>query len=279
MKALIKEIIGKEQRLISYASPEDPLLKRLFINSIELSTGRSKLEKAYECLKALNIENESIWNHVFPLLGITLNYNLDKLKTIPSDGPLVVIANHPYGVADGMALGFLLSQIRDDFKLIVNEVLCREEVLGKYFLPIDFRETKESIQTNIETRKSALSLLSDEGAIAIFPSGGVSTTPKLLSRTAVDFEWKKFLNKLVLRTKAHVLPVYFHGQNSTAFQVASHIHPNIRLALLLKQLDRKRGKAIDFVIGDVISPDAMSHLSRHELLPFLREATLDLQYL
>lgn len=278
MKSIIKEIVGKEQRVISYSSPDDSLIKRLVINSIELSTGRARVERAYDHLKSLNIEDASIWQHVFPLLAIHLNYNVDRLKNIPSDGPLVVIANHPYGVADGMALGYVLSQIREDFLLIVNEVLCREEILGKYFLPIDFRENKEALKTNINTRKSALSLLQGGGAIGIFPSGGVSTTPSLWSKKAVDLDWKRFLNKLVSSSEAHVLPIFFRGQNSATFQVASHIHPNIRLALLLKELDRKRGKSLDFVIGDVIKPQDLSHLTRDQLLPFLREATLDLEY-
>jgi len=278
MKSLLKEIIGKEQKVISYSSPEDSLVKRLVINSIELSTGRARLERAYDQLKSLDIQDARIWQHVFPLLGINLDYNACKIKTIPSDQPLVVIANHPYGVADGMALGFVLSQIRQDFLLVVNEILCREKVLGKYFLPVDFRENRKALKTNINTRRSAISLLEKGGAIGIFPSGGVSTTPNLWSRKAIDLEWKRFLNKLVTKADAHVLPIYFRGQNSTAFQVASHIHPNIRLALLLKELDRKRGKTIEFVIGDVLKPGELTHLKRDQLLPFLREATLDLQY-
>ncbi len=278
MKSLIKDIVGKEQKVISYASPDDSLLKRLVINSIELSTGRARVEKAYDHLKSLNIPDASIWQHVFPLLGIELNYNIEKIKSIPSDGPLVVIANHPYGVADGMALGHVLSQMREDFLLVVNEVLCRERILGKYFLPIDFRENREALQTNIKTRKSALSLLKEGGAIGIFPSGGVSTTPNLWSRKAIDLDWKRFLVKLVSKTNANVLPIYFKGQNSTTFQVASHIHPNIRLALLLNELDRKRGKSLDFVIGDVIKPEDLSHLTRDQMLPFLREATFDLEF-
>lgn len=278
MKSLIKEIVGKEQKVISYSSPDDSLLKRLVINSIELSTGRARVEKAYDHLKSLNIRDASIWQHVFPLLGIELDYNSEKIKSIPAEGPLVVIANHPYGVADGMALGHILSQIREDFLLVVNEVLCRERILGKYFLPIDFRENREALQTNIKTRKSALRLLKEGGAIGIFPSGGVSTTPKLWSRKAIDLDWKRFLIKLVSKTNANVLPIFFKGQNSTTFQVASHIHPNIRLALLLNELDRKRGKSIDFVIGDVLKPEDLSHLNRDQMLPFLREATFDLEH-
>ena len=276
MKSLLQELLGRQERVISYSSPDDTLVRRLIINSIELSTGRQKIEKAYSQLKALDIDDISIWDHVFPLLDISLNFNEHKLHQISYPGPLVVIANHPYGVADGMALGYVLSRISPRFALVVNSVLCREKVLGKYFLPIDFRESKEAMWTNIQTRRSCLQYLSEGGAIGIFPSGGVSTTPKLLSKKAVDLEWKNFVLKLVKFKKAAVLPIYFDGQNSAAFQIASHIHPNIRLALLLNELRRKRKKSLDFVIGDLIHPEEIASIPRDGLLQFLKQKTFEL---
>jgi len=278
MKTTVKEILGREETIISYASPEDPLVKRIIINSIELSTGRRRIEKAYQALKSLDIDNASVWSHVFPLLDIELHFNNEGLEQIPKTGPAILIANHPYGVADGMALGYTLSRRREDFLLIVNGVLCREKVLGKYFLPIDFREDKKAIMTNIETRKRAMAHLKNGGAIGIFPSGAVSTTPKLLSKKAIDLEWKKFLNKLVQISGTDVIPVFFKGQNSRAFQVASHIHANVRLALLLNELDRKKGKVIEFIIGEKISHEQFSGLHRDDLLPFLKKKTFDLCY-
>lgn len=276
MRATVKDILGREEKVISYASPEDPFLKRIIINSIELSTGRRRIEKAYQSLKALQLEDASVWSKVFPLLDISLEYNKTSLVQIPRTGPVVLIANHPYGVADGMALGHVLAQRREDFLLLVNEVLCREKVLGKYFLPIDFREDKKALRTNIETRKKAIAHLKKGGAIGIFPAGGVSTTPRLFSKTAVDLDWKKFVNKLVQVSQSDVVPVYFKGQNSRAFQVASHIHPNIRLALLLNEIDRKRGKSLEFVLGNMIPFEQLSALHRDELLPFLKERTFAL---
>ena len=276
MKTLLQDIIGREQKVISYSSPEDALIRRLIINSIEISTGRRVIEKAYDRLKELKIKDASIWDHVFPLLEIELDFNREQLSEIPKEGPLVVIANHPYGVADGMALGYILAQLRSNFQLVVNEVLCREEVLGKYFLPIDFRDTKAALHTNIRTRKASLAHLSGGGAVGIFPSGGVSTTPNLWSRTAEDLEWKRFVIKLVRHPGTHVVPVFFKGQNSASFQIASHIHPNIRLALLLNELRRKRFKTLDFVIGDVIRPESIQRHSRTEVLPFLKSKTFEL---
>jgi len=83
MKTTVKEILGREETLISYASPEDPLVKRIIINSIELSTGRRRIEKAYQALKTLQIDDASVWSHVFPLLDIELSFNQEALEQIP----------------------------------------------------------------------------------------------------------------------------------------------------------------------------------------------------
>ena len=277
MKSLIQDIIGREQKVISYSSPDDTLVRRLLINSIELSTGRGRIEKAYKKLSQLDIHDVSIWDHVFPLLEIELKFNREKLSSIPQNVPVVIIANHPYGVADGMALGYVLSKLRNNFRLVVNEVLCREQVLGKYFLPIDFRDTKSAMMTNIETRRTSMSFLAEGGALGIFPSGGVSTTPKIWHRTAQDLEWKKFVIKLVRQKNVYVVPIFFKGQNSASFQIASHIHPNIRLALLLNELRRKRKRSLEFVIGDVLGPDTIQNVSRSELLSFLKSKTFELK--
>ena len=92
MKTTVKEILGREETLISYASPEDPLVKRIIINSIELSTGRRRIEKAYQALKNLNIDDASVWSHVFPLLDIELSFNKQALEQIPKTGPAISVS-------------------------------------------------------------------------------------------------------------------------------------------------------------------------------------------
>ncbi len=277
MKELVKSILGKEQRIISYSSPEDSLLRRILINSIEISTGRNGVEEIYKRLKALNIDDITVWQHVFPVLDIKLDYNRNALDSIEKNSPLVVIANHPFGVADGLVLGYILSELGSDFYLVVNEVLCREPILGRYFLPIDFRNSKTAIATNLQTRKMAMDHLLNGGNIGIFPSGGVSTTPKIWKKKADDLDWKRFVVKIIRKTGATVLPIYFPGQNSRRFQVASHVHPNLRLALLLSELNRKRGDVLSFKIGEVIRPHEIKDIPRDRLLDFLKNRTFELQ--
>ena len=276
MGNIIQDIVGKDQKMISYASPEDPLFKRVLINSVELITGRKKIERAYNSLKAMNIKDVTIWHHLFPLLDVSIDFDKNQLDKIPRKGPVVIIANHPFGVIDGLGLGYLLSEIRSDFKLIVNELLCKEELLGKYLLPIDFRETKEALRTNLNTRNESLQILKDRGAIAIFPSGGVATAIKPFSKDVRDLEWKNFIIKMVRRADLTIVPIYFHGKNSQLFQIASHINQSLRYGLLLNEVNNKRGKTIKINIGNPIASVDYQHLKPKDLLQQLRHITLGL---
>ncbi len=272
---VFKEIFGKEQRTISYASSDDHILKRTIINSVELMTGRRRIERVYAQLKHIHASGLPVWNYVFELLEINLVYDLKELGQIPVEGPLLIISNHPFGVADGLALGHVLSRKRDDFYIIVNEVLCREDILGRYLLPIDFSERKEAIRTNLNTRFRAIEYIQKGGAVAIFPSGGVATSPRLFTR-AVDLEWKNFVLKIIKKTNADIIPVFFEGQNSTLFQVASQINLNLRLSLLLNELNNKRNKSIQLHIGSAVDRNQLRHLGASEMLAHLKTSTMQL---
>lgn len=264
----------KSGKGLTYSSPTDPLLKKGIINTIELLSGRRLIHKKYRELESLNLSGLELWNEIINKLDVWLDIDTSQVNKIPQDGPLLVIANHPFGVLDGLILGHIIAQKRLDFKILVNEVLTREKMINEYLLPIDFRETKEAMAINISTRKQSMDCLSDGGCVAIFPSGGVATIPKIVDRKAEDLEWKRFVIKILTKAKATVLPVFFHGQNSRMFQVASHVHPNIRLALLMHEVKNKLGKAIKIDIHDPIPfEDLPSDLNRQELLNYLKSKT------
>ncbi len=269
------ELLGQQQRVITYSSPDMPVAQRVIINAVELISGRPVVEDLYKQLRAIDDGTNRIWSHVFPLLDIEVVLIESTGYTIPEDIPIVFIANHPFGILDGMALAKIIAQQRQHFKLLVNEVLCREPLLGRYFLPIDFRQTKEAQRINIESRSVALGYLKNGGAIGIFPAGGVATTPSFFSQKAKDLEWKKFVIKMIRQSGATVVPIFFEGQNSRLFQIASHIHSNLRLGLLLYELMNKRHKPLKVRVGKPIVLEDLPK-DNERLLQFLYDQTYQL---
>ena len=261
---------------LSYSNPGDPLLKKAVIAAIELTTGRRKLERLYNAVRNLQLLPSELWGAALQKLDIRMDFDAAQLAKIPKEGPVVFIANHPFGVADGLILGHLVSSVRERFAILVNEVICKEEQLDDFLLPIDFRETKEAMQTNLRSRQETMARLQRGEALAIFPAGGVATSPKVFG-AAQDLEWKRFTAKVIQQTQATVVPIYVHGQNSRLFQMASHISMPLRLSLLLNEIRNKMGKTIRITIGDPITYETLSAATdRQNMLAYLRKMTFAL---
>lgn len=260
----------------TYSSESDPPLKRFLIQLLEYASGRKRLEKMYNALwKGVPDEAEAIWQNVIDRLEIQFDFNTAILDKIPKEGPLLFVANHPFGIVDGLLLGLLVSKFRTRFSIMVNELLLSDKRLAPYLLPIDFRETKEAQATNLLSRSLALERLKAGEALAIFPAGAVSTSPRPWGK-AKDSAWKGFLTKLILQTEATVVPVYFHGQNSRLFQVVSQFSVALRLGLLLNEVRNKIGRKLKATIGEPIPFDALPFKDRTQLLLFLQNKTMEL---
>jgi putative hemolysin len=187
------------------------------------------------------------------------------------------VANHPFGVLDGLVICWLTSLRRMDFKVLTNSALDGVPEARPYILPVDFSGTKEALAANVAMRKEALDHVKAGGCVIVFPGGGVATTPRPFDRTAVDDEWKPFTAKLITHSGAHVTPVYFEGQNSRLFQLASHFSLELRLALVFREVKRRMGTALPVVIGETLTPDALKDAGKRKgLMEFLRAQTYGL---
>lgn len=267
------------QEKLTYASPDVPVHKRLLIRSIETLTGQRKLARVYD--HVLNTvpeeETHTIWPTALDALEIHAAYDQAQLHKVPQEGPLILIANHPYGVLDGLIICHLAAQLRTDFKILIHRALCMETRVGRYMLPVDFSNTEEAVQINIETKQRAMETLQAGNAVVIFPGGGIATTVNGPFGHAVDLEWKLFVTKLIQMTKATVVPIYFHGQNSRIFQLVSHLSETLRLALIIHEVNRKRGATIQVNIGDPIPYANLAGIrKRKDLLHHLRNVIYDL---
>ncbi len=239
-------------RDISYASSARSRAGRTLIRIIENVTGRLSLIR-----RAEGYENEieggrSFWQVIPERFGLSLDIVGGSLGNIPANGPLILIANHPYGILDGLMMGHLLDAVRGDFRILANSVFRRAEALNRVILPISFDETREAVKLNLQTRSTALQFLSDGGAIGVFPGGTVSTAAKPFSRP-MDPGWRNFTAKMIAKSDATVVPIYFDGANSRLFQIASHLHYTLRLGLLIKEFKSRVDEPVRVVIGDPIA--------------------------
>lgn len=261
---------------LTYSDPRDPAWKRRLIQGIELVSGRPKIERLYNEIEASDAPAVRLWSLALEKLRVAVDLDRNRLAAIPAEGPLVLVANHPFGVIDGLIMGAVAAGLRPDFCMLVNEVLNRNDRIASFLLPVDFRETREAQQINIATRQEAIRRLKNGEAVVIFPSGGVATSRSWWGR-AEDLEWKVFVAKLIREARATVVPMYFHGQNSRLFQIVSQFSLNLRLALLLNEMRNKMGTTIRVTVGEPISFDEMEPIrDRKALLMFLRERTFGL---
>ncbi|MBX9760728.1 MAG: lysophospholipid acyltransferase family protein [Beijerinckiaceae bacterium] len=262
------------QSPFSYADASDPLWKRLAIGAVERATGARRIEALYRAHQAQGWrdgESKSFFAAAISALSLKLAYDEAQLARAPRDGPLVVVANHPFGVLDGIVMCALMERVRPDFLVLTNAVLMRAPEMRERMLPVDFAATREAQRINVESRARALDHVAGGGCVVIFPAGAVSTSPdRLGARPAVDGQWSPFAARLVRHGGASVLPVYFPGQNSRLFQIASHIHPNLRLGLFFHEVRRRIGTPFPVAIGAFAPWEAFAHMDRDALMSALR---------
>ncbi|MFN4153523.1 MAG: lysophospholipid acyltransferase family protein [Paracoccaceae bacterium] len=265
-------------REISYASSASSRAGATLIRVLENATGRLSLIRRAAGYEDEVARGRSFWDVVPERYGLSLDVVGGAVSNIPATGPLVLIANHPYGILDGLMMGHLLDRVRGDFRILANSVFRRAEALNRVVLPISFDETKEAVKLNLQTRAEALRYLGQGGAIGVFPGGTVSTAARPFTSRPMDPGWRNFTAKMIAKSDATVVPVYFDGHNSRLFQIASHVHYTLRLGLLIKEFRARMDEPVRVVIGQPVSAADLAPLKADptRMMEFLRRATYDL---
>ena len=265
----------------SYASSsEHNFAQRLIIKTIETLTGKRKLEKLYQKYSMDGRNPENFWTDILLQMKITVANKSSNKLLIPKKGSLLIIANHPYGIIDGLILCSLVSKVRDDYKIMTHETLQFLPELSKYILPVLFSgNNRQTKKMNLETAKKAVEQIKNNGVLIIFPSGGVSTA-KSLQNNAVDDEWKIFPAKLIHQTKTDVLPIYFDGKNGLLFHLFASKMKNqtLKYSSYIHETRKKIGKQIDIYAGNIISYNCTKKFkNRLELTDYLKKTTYNLK--
>jgi putative hemolysin len=262
-------------REVSYASSAGTPTGRVVVRALENATGRLSLIRRARGYESEIAAGRDFWDVICARYGIGLDVVGGSLDRIPRTGPLVVVANHPFGVLDGLAMGRILSERRGrGFRILAHKIFARAPELADVVLPVSFDDTREALAANLQTRAEALRTLAGGGAIGIFPGGAVSTAARPMG-VPLDPTWRTFTAKMIARSDATVVPVFFDGHNSRMFQIASHLHYTLRLGMLLREFRARTGTRVRVVVGEPVLRETLDSLrgDARAMMLYLRRTT------
>lgn len=210
-------------------------------------------------------------------MGIDLRTPEEEIAHIPPTGPLVIVANHPHGLVDGMVLAELIGRVRTDYKILTRSLLTGVAEIEDFMIPVPFPHEEGALGKNLEMRKRAMAHLAEGGCVVLFPSGVVASSERVWG-PAIEAEWNPFTAKMIFRSGASVVPVRFPGQNSRAYQIANRVSPTLRQGLLLHEVAHSLNKPQRPFVGAPVLPETVEQWSGRprEFMAWLRAKTLAL---
>lgn len=272
------DYVPYDKRKLSYAHTFDDPRKAAAIRTLEWLTGKLTLLRLIRRFERMGVpEGQAFWAHALSVMGIRLETPCHEIDRIPSEGPLVVVANHPHGLVDGMVLAELLGRVRTDYKILTRSLLTGVEEINRFMIPVPFPHERNALEQNLEMRRRAMDHLAIGGAIVVFPSGVVAAADRPFG-PAIEAEWNPFTAKMIQRSGAAVLPIRFPGQNSRVYQIANLASATLRQGLLLHEVVHSLNKPQRPIVGEPLDPDEIAQWAGNPrgFMAALRERTLGL---
>ncbi len=259
----------------SFVSPWQSQLVRV----IEWFTGKVSILIMIRRFEKIGVPTgQGFWRACLDVMGIRVLTPASQIENIPREGPVVVVSNHPHGMIDGMILSELVAKRRGDCKTLTRSFLPGlDAIISTFLIPVPFANDTDAQRKSIEMRAAAMAQLKAGGVIAIFPSGVVAASETLLG-PAVEAEWNVFTAQLIRRSGARVVPVFFPGANSRAYQMANRLSVTLRQGLLIHEIARICNRSQTPVVGEMLSDAQMQKLSTDPrgFMAWLRQHTLSL---
>lgn len=263
----------------TYSHSGQSRLRRGIIRTVEVLTGQPKLKRLYlDWVICDKRPGEPVFDAALRKLGIRprITSGAENLAKVPETGGLLLVANHPFGVVDGLTIGQLAMRLRGNVGIMTNSLLCRVPEVDPHLLPVDFSGSPEARRITGETRRRAVELLARGQTVAIFPAGGVATANRPLKGRAVDSAWHPFVGRLATLPGVTTVPLHFPGQNSRLFQIASHLSYPLRIALVFHETCRRINQPIDIAVGAPIRAEELRLPDRDAVTVELRRRAMAL---
>ena len=267
-----------DRRKLSYANTFTNPIQRNIIKTLELLTGKLRLLRKVRQFEKMGIPvGQPFWKQALDLLGINLITKQSEIARIPNKGSLVITANHPHGLVDGMVLAELIGKVRTDYKILTRSLLTGVKQIDQFMIPVPFDHEENSLKKSLAMRKAAMEHLEKGGVIVIFPSGKVASSETMFGNV-VEGEWNPFTAKLIQKSGADVLPIFFPGSNSRIYQIANQISATLRQGLLIYEVVHAMNKPQSPMVGNLITQTEITSWKSDPrgFMRWLREQTLAL---
>lgn len=268
-----------DRRNLTYSNTFEKPSKRVLIRAVEWMTGKISIIRMLRTFRnQAPHTREELWSDALDVMQIEIKTPVAQLQNIPANGPLIIVANHPHGMVDGMVIAALISKVRHDYKILVRSILTGiDDTAASFLISVPFPHEEDAQEKGIAMRKAAMENLASGGVIALFPSGVVATS-ETLTGPAIEAEWNVFTAKMIRRSGATVVPLYFPGSNSRWYQMANKFSPAIRQGLLLHEIVAACKKPQAPVVGAPISPEDISERMKDPRagMAWLRDHTMKL---
>ncbi len=268
-----------EMGRLSYAGTFRNPFKAGTIRTIEWMTGKVTLLRLIRQFERSGAPaGQPFWPKAMKTMGIDILTPEEQVARIPPTGPLVVVANHPHGLVDGMVMATLIGRVRSDYKILTRSLLTGIPEIEEFMIPVPFPHEENSRELGLKMREDAMRQLKNGGVIILFPAGKVASSETYFG-PAIEPEWNPFTAKMVMRSGATVLPIMFPGHNTRAYLIANKLSATLRQGLLLHEIKCALNKPQAPVIGHPIPPEEARKWASDPrgFLAWLREHTLALQ--
>lgn len=272
------DYVPYDKRKLSYAATFNNRWQSLIIRTIEWLTGKITLLRKIRAFERDGVTpGQGFWAPALQHMGVEVLTPQDQIDNIPATGPLVIVANHPHGLVDGMVLADLVGRVRQDYKILTRSLLTGVAEIQEFMIPVPFPHEEGALEKNLEMRKQTMAHLADGGCVVLFPSGVVAASETWFG-PAIEAEWNPFTAKIIKRSGADVVPICFSGQNSRIYQIANQVSPVIRQGLLLREVVNSLNKPQSPVIGPALDRSELEAWADNPrgFMAWLRERTLSL---
>ena len=268
-----------DMRRLSYAGTFKNPVKAGTIRALEWLTAKVQLLRLIRSFEKSGAPfGAPFWPKAIRHMGIRIDTPEAEIARIPPTGPLVVVANHPSGLVDGMIMAEMINRVRSDFKILTRSLLTGIPEVEEFMIPVPFPHEDNARELGLQMRAETMAHLKAGGVIILFPAGKVAMSETWFG-PAIEAEWNVFTHKIVRSSGATILPIYFPGQNSRAFLIANKLSDTIRQGLLLHEIKRSLFKPQRPVIGEPIPAEELKKWDGNPrgFLAWLREHTLALR--